>query len=213
MASACLKPHVFVIYRKPLLAGIILLVTFLWSNVVQAHRPLWDEGAGTEFSNPIKIDHVDVSQVVYREVTRQTPRLWLTFEAQEGEELYLQLGVPVLERLKSFRPVVALLGPAMTPLNLSFEIPAGLGGRIFEAENGQEPRIFHEPFTGTDSWVLIETRLKATAAGRYFIVAYSPSGETGKLWIAVGEREQFGFADLFRFPGWRSKTRAFHEVK
>ena len=202
-----------VIYRKPILAGLIILVAFLWSTIVYAHRPLWDEGAGKEFSNPIKIDHVDVSQVVYREVTPQEPRLWLTFEAREGEELYLQLGVPVIERLKNFRPVVALLGPAMAPVNLSFEIPPGMGGRIFEAENGQEPKIFHEPFTGTDSWVLIETRLKATAAGRYFIVAYPPSGGTGKLWIAVGEREQFGFSDLFRFPGWRSKTRAFHEVK
>jgi hypothetical protein len=98
-------------------------------------------------------------------------------------------------------------------VQLPFEIPAGLGGQIFDTETVKEPRVYHEPFTGTDSWVWREIRFKAPATGKYFVVAYVPSGETEKVWVALGEQERFGPLDLFRFPGWRSRTRQFHEIQ
>jgi hypothetical protein len=43
-------------------------------------------------------------------------------------------------------------------------------------------------------------------------VGYVPSGEPGKFWVAVGEREAFGRADWARFGEWTLGARRFHEV-
>jgi len=199
--------------NKHVLISILAASLFLWISTAWAHRPLWDEGVGQDAAHAIAIKDANISQVAYHEITSQSPRVWLTFEAQEGQEVYLELGVPVIDRLKNFRPALAVLGPALPTVQLPFEIPAGLGGQIFDTETVKEPRVYHEPFTGTDSWVWREIRFKVPARGKYFVVAYVPSGETGKVWVALGEQERFGPLDIFRFPGWRSRTRQFHELK
>ena len=191
----------------------LMVFLLLLSFSAWAHRPLWDEGSGQDPIHAIEIKDANISQVVYREITPQSPQLWLTFETREGQEIYFALGVPVIERLKNFRPAFAVVGPGLPAVQLPFEIPGGLGGQIFDSETVKEPRVFHEPFTGTDSWVWRESRFKAPAAGKYLVVAYVPSGESGKVWVALGEQESFGLLDLFRFPGWRSRTREFHELK
>jgi hypothetical protein len=198
--------------RRFLIVSIVASL-LLWSPFASAHRPLWDEGSGQDPIHAIAIKDANISQVVYREIASQSPRVWFTFEAQEGQEVYLELGVPVIDRLKNFRPALAVLGPGLPTAQLPFESPEGLGGQIFNTETVKEPRVYHEPFTGTDSWVLCEIRFKAPATGKYFVVAYVPSDETGKVWVALGEQERFGPLDLFRYPGWRSRARQFHELK
>ncbi|MCX5887293.1 MAG: hypothetical protein NT096_15505, partial [Proteobacteria bacterium] len=198
--------------RRSLIVSLMVFLLLL-SFSAWAHRPLWDEGVGQDAAHAIAIKDANISQVAYHEITSQSPRVWLTFEAQEGQEVYLELGVPVIDRLKNFRPALTVLGPALPTVQLPFEIPAGLGGQIFDTETVKEPRVYHEPFTGTDSWVWREVRFKVPATGKYFVVAYVPSGETGKVWVALGEQESFGLLDIFRFPGWRSRTRQFHEIQ
>jgi hypothetical protein len=39
----------------------------------------------------------------YHEVTKQVPRVWITFEVDQRQELFLQIGVPVLGRLQNYR--------------------------------------------------------------------------------------------------------------
>jgi hypothetical protein len=43
-------------------------------------------------------------------------------------------------------------------------------------------------------------------------VAYVPSGEVGKLWIAPGEEEEFGLDDIVSLPATIETVRQFHEV-
>ncbi|HOH29785.1 MAG TPA: hypothetical protein PLC40_08935, partial [Candidatus Hydrogenedentes bacterium] len=44
------------------------------------------------------------------------------------------------------------------------------------------------------------------------IVAFVPSGTPGKLWVAPGIRESFGFMDIVTLPRVIYKVRTFHEV-
>jgi hypothetical protein len=208
---------VFMCFRKwrgsqSLIVSLMVFLLFL-SFSAWAHRPLWDEGVGQDAAHAMVIKDPHVSQVVYCEITPQSPRLWLTFDAQEGQEVYLELGVPVIDRLKNFRPALTVLGPGLPASHLPFETPAGMGREVYDTETVKEPRTYHESFTGTDSWVWREIRFKVPATGKYFVVAYVPSGETGKVWVALGEQESFGLLDIFRFPGWRSRTRQFHEIQ
>ena len=80
--------------------------------------------------------------MVYHEVTAESPLLWLTFDLNEGQSLYFQLGVPVIERLKDYRPALVLVGPGLPQVDLPFAVPDGLGAQRFLSDQVAEPGRF-----------------------------------------------------------------------
>jgi hypothetical protein len=177
-----------------------------------AHRPIFTDHAASGPESAIPVADPAISQVVYREITETNPQVWLTFTVPEGFDLFVQIGVPVLPRLKDFRPALALVGPGLPKDQAPFPLPDGMGILVLSTKEVANPRFFHEHFTGTDSWILRSETVRLKTGGRYFLVAFSPERQAGKLWVAVGTRESFGPLDLLRFPEWRKKVRAFHEV-
>lgn len=192
--------------------GVVLSVIILVGFPVWAHKPLSSEGAYGNANNALYLEGIDVSQVIYYELTVEEKQLWLVFDKQAEQDLYLSLGVPVIERLATFGPAVAVLGPGLPEEALPFAVPEGLGGLVFETGTVAQPEGFHEPFTGTDSWVLFEEAIALPGSGRHYVVAYSPLSEPGKLWVAIGQREAFGMRDVLDLPATIRRVRAFHEV-
>lgn len=98
----------------------------LVSSTAHAHIPIVNSGTtGVRLDNAVFIDDPEVSHVVYHEVTPAAPQLWITFDLEAGQEAFVQLGIPVLDRLADFRPAFALLGPGLSEVDLPFEIPEG----------------------------------------------------------------------------------------
>jgi hypothetical protein len=182
------------------------------SSVVWAHQPLLSDGSARDASTALYIADVDLSQVVYHEVTAESPLLWLAFDLNEGQSLYFQLGVPVIERLKDYRPALVLVGPGLPQVDLPFAIPDGLGAQPFTSEQVAEPQRFDEPFSGTSSWILLTETVPVPATGRYYLVAYDPAGQPGKLWVTLGQREEFGLGDIAALQDILPKVREFHEI-
>ena len=153
-----------------------------------------------------------MSIVVYREVTCEDPQFWLTFGAEPGQQLFLQLLTPEIDGLRAYRPSLALIGPGLPAADLPFDVPDGLGAYVFETANLTDPPVFDEPITQTRSWILVEETVPAVDAGRHFVVAFDPAGASGKLSVAIGTIEAFGLADLGMLPAWTEQTRTFHET-
>ena len=187
------------------------LVFCLLAAPAVAHAPIVIDGGPTDAETAYEISDVAVSQVAYHEATENKPVLWLTFEADAGSTLYLQLGVPYLERYEGLRPAMALLGPGMPEIHVPFGVPDGYGGWRFTTE-GQAPVVFNEEFTGTLSWQFPAVRCKVPASGRYYLVGYLPNADEGKFWMVVGTLERFGLMDILTLPMVLSQVRAFHEV-
>ena len=176
-----------------------------------AHQLVPDDGSHVDAASALVIEDPDLSQVVYHPVTEQSAEIWLTFDGVEGQEFYMQLGVPYLERLTNYRPALVLLGPGLPDIETPLDVPEGLGGVAFPSA-GVTPEYFNEHFTGTESWILLEQTYSLPADGQYYVVAYHPGGEVGKLWVSVGRREEFGLKDLFTFRAVVMEVREFHEV-
>ena len=188
--------------------GLVLVVT----QGALAHQPTMSDGTAIGPDSAIELDDIQLSRVVYHEITEDAPSLWLTFDVEEPQSLFVSLGLPLLDRLEDFRPAFAVLGPGLPTIELPFEVPEGLGGVLFETDEVMEPAVFDEPFSRTSSWILREEYVDLPEAGTYFIVAFVPSGETGKLWVAPGDREEFDREDLPELIGVLDEVRAFHEV-
>jgi hypothetical protein len=190
--------------------GFILPLVF--GSTALAHKPTFSDGSAKDANHAYRINDIDVSLVFYHEATPQAGQLWLTFDGKKGQTVYVQIGVPELDRLKNYRPAVAVLGQGLPEASLPFPSPAGLSGKIITTNDVTAPAAFHEEFTDTRSWILKEDRVRVPADGRYYIVGYVPSGEPGKFWVAVGEQEAFGRADWARMGEWITAARKFHEV-
>lgn len=192
-------------------ASVTVLFLMLTCIDAQAHKPVVINGGPTDVETAYEVPDPEVSYVGYHERTPEAPELWFTFEAEGGAPLYLQLGVPKIDRYETLRPAMVLLGPGLPTADVPFDIPDGYGGQLFSSE-AQEPVIFEEEFTGTTSWQFPSIRLDAPESGRYYLVGYIPNGDNGKFWMALGEEEDFGFEDILTLPTTLIKVRLFHEV-
>ena len=168
-----------------------------------AHRPIAIGGTFPSRDQALRIEELDVSQVAYVALTAQEPEFWMAFELSEPADLFLSLGLPVIERLATYRPQVTVIGP---------EVSDPTEGRTFETFGVDEPDWFHEPFTETDSWILLEETISLELPGTYYIVASASPEEADKLWVVVGRRETFGLRDILSLPSVIRDVRAFHEV-
>jgi hypothetical protein len=159
--------------------------------------------------------------VYYGALNTERPQVWFRFVAEENQEIYFSVGVPVIDRLQDYRPDVALIGPGLegpafegqNPPDVPFEVPEDLGIEIFTSAGS--PRFFHEHFTGTESWIHIEITRTLRRAGTYYLAAYTP-GEPkpgDKLWLTMGTKERFKLRDLFTFRRWKREIREFHELR
>lgn len=189
---------------------IAILVLFIFTDLVFAHKPIWSEKSAVDANNAISLIDPNISQVVYRSLPSGPNQIWTTSTANAKFKLYVQIGVPVIERLKKFRPNLAVVGPGLPKTNLSFPIPDNYGATIIDT-NSVEPRFFHEPFTNTDSWILQSKTIELPQSGTFYVVAFDPNQTGGKLWISVGKKEKFGLADILNMGQTIKLVREFHE--
>jgi hypothetical protein len=196
-------------------AGASLLVLFGSISLPQqalAHRPIFTEDKATAPETAILIKDPQMSQVVYREIAKDTPQIWLSFDVPKDFKLFVQIGVPAIDRLKDFRPAMAVVGHGLPDKPQHLALPGDTGAKILLTQEVAKPHFFHEHFTNTDSWILRGETVVLSKAGRYYVVAYSPENQTGKLWLSVGKKESFSLEDFKDFPTWTKKIQAFHEV-
>lgn len=196
-----------------LLASLSLLLVA--PTDASAHKPSY--GGVDVFGSPEEayiVEDFDTSIVVYHEVTCRSEQLWLEYDALGGDSpLYIQLGVPVIDRLETYRPSIAVVAPGLPDdgAELPFALPEGMGAFVIDTAALVDPADFYEPFSQTDSWILHEQTIEVPE-GIGYVVAWHPQRETGKLWVATGTVEDFGPSDFGQMGDWMTLTKTFHEV-
>jgi hypothetical protein len=190
-----------------------LAFTFLTMAVATAHKPTFG-GDYSSADDAYTVVDPDVSIVVYQDIQCDQDQLWFEMQGEQDFSLYIQLGVPVVERLEGYRPSVALLAPGLPAADeaLPFDIPEGVGVQVFHSEEVDVPGDFYEPFTQTSSWVVVEERVTLPESGTAWLVAWDPAGWSGKLWLATGEVEDFSDVDSTEFLYWGEAVNDFHET-
>jgi hypothetical protein len=182
--------------------------------VSEAHKPLESTG-NNDFAVATWIPDHRVSWAVYKELHRNNADYY-RFEATQGERFYMQMTVPALEQYQTFAPSVALVGDGLhqatldaknsdvlrlEPAEAEFAVPSSAGDVIIlNCNNPDSVERFFEPFTQTSYLVrqeLIIERLPST--GTYTLVVFDRAmqADPSKYVLAVGEREEFSFADYF----------------
>jgi len=204
--------------RSRLVPAFALVLLLSARATVRAHSLITYSVPPDSWSSAAGIPDPDVSRVIYRELATSATRTWIRFRGVKGQRISFNLGVPVLGRLSAFRPLAALVGPGLpldpgTPL----ERPPGSGAVVLRPQYPPEtpPPVFHESFTGTDSWMLLEDTVVLPEDGEYYLVAFAPDSwnAPAKLWLAIGTKERFTLREIFELGKVKRFVREFHETR
>lgn len=179
------------------------------SAAASAHLPVFIAEPHPDPARALRLPDILISRAFYAEVPCPNRPLWMTFKAEKGDELFVQLGLPVMKELRDLRPSLALLGPGLPPAQgLPIAAPGNLGARVFSTREVKEPRLFHEPYSDTDSWILLEETITLPAQGQYYLIVWSEQDLRARLWVATGTEERIEPADVARaLP----RVKAFHD--
>ena len=188
----------------------LLIMVCFSSNTVEAHKPSFPDGLNKSPYLAFQLDDIDISQAIYQ-ILEKNEQVWLSFDPQKSnsDTANIQLGIPVLEETQSFRPVVAVVSQNLNKIDLPFDIPEGFGAILYEP-NDMPIREFHEPFTDTNSWILIEDEFEILENGIHYVVIFSETNQSGKFWFATGTREVFDFSSRSELNENISKVKSFH---
>jgi hypothetical protein len=175
---------------------VLSLGASLCGSAAFAHQPDFAQPGQSAYDTAYVLPDTRVSRVVYTDSACPAAPQVVTFDGQDGEQLFFQLGLPALDPLTTYRPTIALVGPGLPD---STEVPIGLpngsGALVFSSASGQKTDFF-EPFSKTTSWILVERRETLPATGRYYLVIWEPSSHAGRYWVATGEEEKVDFTKI-----------------
>lgn len=188
------------------------VIALILKNSAQAHVPFMANDRHTTMESALIIENITTSKVVYQIIKSSAFESWIQFEGQVGDILYIQLGIPYIQELENYRPSIAILPPSRFPKSVDPDVIQEESVYVFNSTGITNPEIFHERFTNTSSWILLEQTVNLTESGTYFIVSFSPNNESGKLWVAVGKEEKFSTSDIAKLPSLTIEVRKFHET-
>jgi hypothetical protein len=191
---------------------VVFMLFFLMSVRAFAHVLIRAETPPSSWTGAISVRDPRVSQVFYGRVGPGRARVWFRFEGKAGDRIPFTVGVPYIKRLEGFRPSAAIIGSGLPPPPGMVDIPPGLGALVFAPR--EKARVFHEEFTGTTSWLVIEEEYTLPDDGRWYLLAFADDAIPAhdKLWLAIGTREAFGLADILSLFSVRRFVRDFHEL-
>ena len=185
---------------------IVIGLSSIFIKTASAHIPFISNDNHNSAQSPLVVYDIAVSKVIYQKLTDDSPESWISFKADQGEVLYFNLGVPLLEELKDFRPSIGLL----TPSSQTLSVNSLKESEVFPTLDITDPKTFYEPFTKTNSWTFTEHKFDIPTTGNYSLVTYSPKKQVGKVWVSIGKEERFGPSDWITIPAKIPEIRKFH---
>jgi hypothetical protein len=195
-------------------ASAFLIIGSLFANEATAHKPAYANNY-ISMETAFEVVDPDISIALYAEMTCAADALWLHMRTDDVSEVWVELGLPKLDRLEDYRPSLVVLAEGLSDddnEDLPFDVPQGMGSLVIDTSDVEAPIDFYEPFTQTESWILYQEWLSLPENTDVYLVAYNPDEYTGKLWVAVGLTEDFSDVEASDFAVWLDKTQAFHEV-
>lgn len=196
-----------------LITGITIVFVFNITFITAAHKPVNVNFPATKQS-PILIKDHQISRAAYTELKAVKEVDYFKFEAKANEEIYANLLIPDLERLKDFDPTIALIGPGLPQdyevKNVTLDLAAN-EGVIIKRYSSKRLETFFEPFTQTNYFVKQTLTKKAPVDGTYYLAVFDENNKKGKYVFAIGRKEKWEINEIIKLPKIWWDTRMFME--
>ncbi|TDT47639.1 hypothetical protein [Fonticella tunisiensis] len=183
----------------------LIIMMLVFTTTAQAHKPMF-EGTNSTYERPVVVPDHKISYVVYGELKDERDIDFIKFTAKKGDPLFVETAIPKINGNEDFRPYIAIAGKGIYSKDrVPFNVVNGMGVTVIPPAASRD---FYEKFTQTSYYLVQSLRGEITEDGDYYIAVYSV-GRGGKYSLAIGEREDFGFSDVIKFPYTYIKVKYF----
>lgn len=149
---------------------IMVLMLFLSLSNVYAHKPLQAESdSNNRLLDAVHIPDHKVSYAIHQEINDPGEVDYYSFDAKEGDELYVEMTIPKLAGLESFTPSIALIGHGISSELL--EQHDNNNARILKVEINPDPHE-HRNYDNDDADDALPSQVPANT-GTIVIVNYN----------------------------------------
>jgi hypothetical protein len=191
------------------------MMVFASAGVALAHKPIFVEpAANSAREKAVRISDPTVSWAIYAQLSQVGEVNYYSFTGTRGARVKIDVNIPRIESERDFGIALALIGVGLVDKGSGapYETYADEGVIVAPDRLHDSTRIFDEPFTQTSYWTRQSLVAQLPEDGSYTIAVWNAREQTGKYVIAIGEREEFGIADMFNFPRiWLQVHSFFHE--
>ena len=176
---------------------------------MEAHIPTIADDKHNAIDNSLLLQDIIISRAIYQRLSEENPFSYISFIGAKGQPLDIEIGVPKITELGSFRPEITLFHvPSRDNMKLTAKNPI----EIFLLSTSESiPTLFHEPFTDTHSWILGRKVMTLPFDGEYYLRSSHSNYKNGKMWVAIGSEERFAPEDWGSLPASIVEVRRFHE--
>ena len=161
------------------------------------HKPIQSDEQNTTIEGALIIPDHKISWVIYEELEPYQKKFY-QFEANEGDSFYASIVIPKLEGQERYKPSLGLVfGDEIKDSN-TIQTSLTQTGLISNYDGIIPSKEFYEPFGQVTYWERQEIKISIPKDGIYYLVVFDTQGMKGKLSLAIGTIEDFGFLDFYR---------------
>ncbi len=199
--------------KNILIITMVFIFVVVVSQTIWAHKPVNVNYPATR-EDPIIVNDHQISWAAYTELSTINEVDYYRLEVNEGEEIYANLLIPKIERLKDYDPTIALIGPGLPKdyevnnIQLQVKDDEGVIVKRYGSDSLEE---FYEPFTMTRYYVKQTLITKAPVTGSYHLTVFNEDNQKGKYVFAIGRKEVWRPAEIAKLPKTWWDVRIFME--
>ncbi len=169
---------------------LIFLLLIITVNPVMAHKLISHDESHRDFQTALHIPDHKISWAIYENLGANEAKYY-SFEAKEGDSLYVGIVVPKITGLEEYSPVLIFVD-ATEENGVMNEFKM----EKFIYEGDYPGKEFYEPFGQVTYWERQEATVKIPHDGKYFLIVTDEKNQSGKYSLAIGTIEDFSGLDF-----------------
>ncbi|KAB2954621.1 hypothetical protein F9B85_02810 [Heliorestis acidaminivorans] len=155
----------------------------------------------TSFENAILIESLQEPTTIFGNFSSQGQSDFYLIKAQKGEQLLLEMSIPQISRLDSFRPAFFVVGPEL-PNNhdFPFVLPLPSEYKTYQVLPAEREKARIDSFSGNSYWITQAFQYPIPDDAEYYIIVYDEKKQEGKYQLRIGTSQEKPFYRILTNP-------------
>ncbi len=202
--------------QSVIVLSLLAIVLVLFNSAASsAHDTVFVDSIAPGPDKALAFDQPDVERIFYTGLNAPGKIDFYTFQGNAGLAFKAKILIPRTDPNSRFRPALALFGPGLPQpdttelFSVPFNLPANNGLVTSIADKAQDDQTdnalyskYDESYAQAKFWEGQTLLRQLPQSGTYYLVVFSPSNQTGKYALEVGDHDATGLKETLAFPVW-----------
>ncbi|QGG47741.1 hypothetical protein [Heliorestis convoluta] len=191
----------FLLKKMLLLLSIALVIVTFPQKSYGEEQIVFSGSQANAFDRAMEIEDLSKRTLIYGNFSVKGQRDFFQVKAQKGETVNIEMAIPQVDALNTFRPSFFLVGPDLPTYDeLPFFLPLSSDYGAYKVMPSEQEKDYLDPMTGNLYWITQAFQYPITTTGDYYIIVYDEKKQEGKYLLKIGQKEEKYFYQALLQP-------------